>query len=227
MSTPSSSSSQQHHKPHHQTWTRDGFLISTDPSLISIPALTSAFAQEWMYWAKPLPAEAMQAMVDKSLCFGLYTPTPMAESTVTATGTASTTSQKSDIDPIARIKTESERPAASRMNSTSTSLIGFARVITDSVTFAYLTDVYILPEWQGSGLGKWLVDCVQEVLEKMPHLRRSMLITGREGPAGGFYERRMRMERIDPKGDLMVMSWVGPGWPGRGEEVVKYLTGRG
>jgi ribosomal protein S18 acetylase RimI-like enzyme len=219
MST--SSSSSHHHKPHQQTWTRDGFLISTDPSLISIPALTSAFAQEWMYWAKPLAAEAMQAMVDKSLCFGLYTPTPM-------TPVADPGGEKSDSsDPIARIKTESERPPASRTNSTTTSLIGFARLITDTVTFAYLTDVYILPEWQGSGLGKWLVDCVQEVVEKMPYLRRSMLITGREGPAGGFYERRMRMEAIDPKGDLMVMSWVGPGWPGRGEEVVRYLTGRG
>ena len=99
MSTPSTPS--QHHKPHHQTWTRDGFLISTDPSLISIPALTSAFAQEWMYWAKPLPAEAMQAMVDKSLCFGLYTPTPMTETPVV---NPSGGGEKSDSDPISRLK---------------------------------------------------------------------------------------------------------------------------
>ena len=214
--------------PHqtHQTWTRDGFLISTDPSLISIPALTSAFAQEWMYWAKPLPTEAMKAMVENSLCFGLYTPTPMAAVSSASVGednestaTATTTSQRSEADPVSRLKasemeSQQGRPAAvSRMNSTSSSQIGFARVITDTVTFAYLTDVYVLPEWQGSGLGKWLVDCVQEVVEGMPHLRRSMLVTGREGPAGAFYERRMRMQGIDPRGDLMVMSWVGPGWP--------------
>lgn len=36
--------------------------------------------------------------------------------------------------------------------------IGFARVITDYATFAYLADVFILPEYQGKGLGKWLIE---------------------------------------------------------------------
>jgi GNAT superfamily N-acetyltransferase len=35
--------------------------------------------------------------------------------------------------------------------------VGFARVISDYATFAYLADVFILPEYQGRGLGKWLV----------------------------------------------------------------------
>ncbi len=38
--------------------------------------------------------------------------------------------------------------------------IGFARVVTDYATFAYLGDVYILPEFQGEGLGKWLMEVV-------------------------------------------------------------------
>ena len=38
--------------------------------------------------------------------------------------------------------------------------IGLARVITDYVTYGYLCDVYILPEYQGKGLGKWLITCV-------------------------------------------------------------------
>jgi GNAT superfamily N-acetyltransferase len=38
--------------------------------------------------------------------------------------------------------------------------IGFARVVTDSATYAYLCDVYILEEHQGKGLGKWLMECV-------------------------------------------------------------------
>ena len=38
--------------------------------------------------------------------------------------------------------------------------IGFARVVTDSATFAYLCDVYILEEHRGKGLGKWLMECV-------------------------------------------------------------------
>ncbi len=35
--------------------------------------------------------------------------------------------------------------------------IGFARMITDSVTFAYLADVYILEAHRGRGLSKWLM----------------------------------------------------------------------
>ncbi|KAH6666411.1 hypothetical protein B0J14DRAFT_604833 [Halenospora varia] len=39
-------------------------------------------------------------------------------------------------------------------------LVGFARCITDFTTFVYLTDVYVWPQHQGSGLGKWLIMCV-------------------------------------------------------------------
>ncbi len=40
--------------------------------------------------------------------------------------------------------------------------VGFARIVTDYATFAYLGDVYILPEFQGVGLGKWLMDVISE-----------------------------------------------------------------
>lgn len=36
--------------------------------------------------------------------------------------------------------------------------VGFARVVTDSATFAYLCDVYVLEEHRGKGLSKWLMD---------------------------------------------------------------------
>ncbi|MFL5782160.1 MAG: GNAT family N-acetyltransferase [Thermoleophilaceae bacterium] len=35
---------------------------------------------------------------------------------------------------------------------------GFARVVTDAASFAYLGDVYVLEEHRGRGLGKWLVE---------------------------------------------------------------------
>jgi len=38
------------------------------------------------------------------------------------------------------------------------SQIGFARVITDYTRFAYLADVFVLPEKQGRGYGKYLLD---------------------------------------------------------------------
>ncbi|CAK7203336.1 hypothetical protein SEUCBS139899_006067 [Sporothrix eucalyptigena] len=44
-------------------------------------------------------------------------------------------------------------------------MIGFARLITDRVTFAYLTDVYILPAYQRRGLGAWMMRCLRELCE--------------------------------------------------------------
>ena len=38
--------------------------------------------------------------------------------------------------------------------------IGFARVITDFVTFAYLADVIVTERERGHGLGKWMVECI-------------------------------------------------------------------
>ena len=38
--------------------------------------------------------------------------------------------------------------------------IGFARVISDFTTFAYLADVFILRPFRGQGLGKWLVKTI-------------------------------------------------------------------
>jgi hypothetical protein len=37
---------------------------------------------------------------------------------------------------------------------------GFARVVSDRATFAYLGDVFVLPGHRGRGLGTWLVECV-------------------------------------------------------------------
>lgn len=38
--------------------------------------------------------------------------------------------------------------------------IGFARAITDFATFAYLCDVYVLPEFQKQKLGHFLMECL-------------------------------------------------------------------
>lgn len=54
--------------------------------------------------------------------------------------------------------------------------IGFARVITDSVTFAYLCDVFVLPEFRGQGLGKLLVQAVLASSEVVK-IKRWLLLT--------------------------------------------------
>jgi GNAT superfamily N-acetyltransferase len=38
--------------------------------------------------------------------------------------------------------------------------VGFARIVTDYATFAWLCDVFVLESHRGRGLGKWLIECV-------------------------------------------------------------------
>ena len=54
--------------------------------------------------------------------------------------------------------------------------IGFARVVTDRATFAYLCDVYVLEEYAGQGLGKRLMQEVQSHPD-LQGLRRFVLVT--------------------------------------------------
>jgi GNAT superfamily N-acetyltransferase len=63
--------------------------------------------------------------------------------------------------------------------------VGFARVVTDHVTFAYLCDVYILEEYRGIGLSKWLMEFVHKH-PSLNGLRRTALVTR---DAQTLYER--------------------------------------
>ena len=56
-------------------------------------------------------------------------------------------------------------------------MIGSARVITDRVTFGYLTDVYVLKEHQQRGLGAFLMRCLNEILEGWPELRAMWILS--------------------------------------------------
>lgn len=54
--------------------------------------------------------------------------------------------------------------------------VGFARVVTDRATFAYLADVFVVERHRGQGLGKWLMEVVLSHPE-LQGLRRWMLAT--------------------------------------------------
>ncbi|MGH9364731.1 MAG: GNAT family N-acetyltransferase [Thermoanaerobaculia bacterium] len=63
--------------------------------------------------------------------------------------------------------------------------IGFARVISDFSTFAYLADVFVLDSHRGRGLGTWLVE-VMRAHPDLQNLRRWMLATD---DAHGLYRK--------------------------------------
>jgi GNAT superfamily N-acetyltransferase len=54
--------------------------------------------------------------------------------------------------------------------------VGFARVISDFATFAYLGDVFVIQEYRGRGLSKWLVGTILDHPD-LQGLRRFLLAT--------------------------------------------------
>ena len=54
--------------------------------------------------------------------------------------------------------------------------VGFARVVTDEATFAYLTDVFVVAEERNNGLGQWLVETIM-AHPRLQQLRRWLLVT--------------------------------------------------
>lgn len=79
--------------------------------------------------------------------------------------------------------------------------IGFARVITDRATYAYLCDVYVLDEYQGRGLGTWMM---QEVMThpELQGLRRFGLVTR---DAHRLYEKCGFAELANPAGHMEIV----------------------
>lgn len=72
--------------------------------------------------------------------------------------------------------------------------IGFARVVTDHATFAYLCDVFIHEDYRGKALGKWMMECILAHPELMG-LRRWSLATS---DAHGLYKQFGFTELSDP-----------------------------
>jgi ribosomal protein S18 acetylase RimI-like enzyme len=63
-------------------------------------------------------------------------------------------------------------------------LIGFARTVSDGQSFAYLADVYVLPDYRGRGLG---VELVREAVENGPFADRRWLLHTEDAHA--LYEK--------------------------------------
>lgn len=63
--------------------------------------------------------------------------------------------------------------------------VGFARVVTDRASFAWLADVFVLPEHRGRGLGEWLVRAAAGHAD-LAGVRRFVLATR---DAHGLYAR--------------------------------------
>ena len=81
--------------------------------------------------------------------------------------------------------------------------VGFARVITDYATFAYIGDVFILEDYRGRGLSKWLMQVIADYSE-LQGLRRWLLLTR---DAHGLYKK---IGFVEPKTPERYMEKVLP-----------------
>ena len=63
--------------------------------------------------------------------------------------------------------------------------VGFARVISDFATIAYLGDVFVLESHRGRGLSRWMIECIMQH-PALQGLRRWILLTR---DAHGLYSK--------------------------------------
>ena len=80
--------------------------------------------------------------------------------------------------------------------------VGFARVISDLATYAYLADVFVVEHRQGRGLGDWLVESILRH-PQLQGLRRFALITRDAGP---LYARHGFRESAHPSGYMEIVD---------------------
>ncbi|MEH7491565.1 GNAT family N-acetyltransferase [Neobacillus niacini] len=73
--------------------------------------------------------------------------------------------------------------------------IGFVRAVTDFVRFAWIMDVFVLPEYRGVGLSKWMMETMVEQSE-LKDVRKMMLCTY---DAHGLYEQYGFQTLDDPE----------------------------
>lgn len=164
------------------------YLISTRIDLLDIDFIYNGFGSDDMYWAKPIPKDQITAMLASSTTPGVYKVHPAGPPAKTEDSPSSPRTPSPTTGEYSKDKLE---------------MIGMARFITDHITAAYLSDVYILPEYRTLGLGRWLIACCKEIMEEMPGMRRGFLMTSPE-VGKRFYTRELGFWDVSEEKDFAV-----------------------
>jgi GNAT superfamily N-acetyltransferase len=78
--------------------------------------------------------------------------------------------------PLETVRRAIENSVCIALHADGQGQVGFARVVTDRATFAYLCDVYVLEDHRGRGLADWMVQSLLAHPD-LQGLRRFMLFT--------------------------------------------------
>ena len=98
------------------------------------------------YWARGIPREVVARSIEHSLCFGIYD------------------------------ESRAQLPHPASEARCGAPQVGFARVISDFATFAYLGDVFVLEAYRARGLSKWMMESIVGH-PRLLGLRRWVLVT--------------------------------------------------
>lgn len=90
-------------------------------------------------------------------------------------------------------------------------MVGFARVVTDYVTLAYLTDVFVVDEFQRRGLASWLMQALKELVNDWEDMRGLLLMT-HDQAAARLYRRELGAMDFEkgPSAGLVMLEMPGP-----------------
>ncbi|KAL7924172.1 hypothetical protein ACQKWADRAFT_22162 [Trichoderma austrokoningii] len=168
-------------------WYRDNFFLTNDKTYLEPQAINAVFESDLMWWNDPLPEDQMRKMISNCMTMSIYH-VPESEKQMQKSG------------------------APRRPHGSNVKLVGLARVVTDYVTFAYLTDVFILEEFQRRGLASWMMQGLKELVEEWPNLRGLVLMT-HDQSAAKMYQRELGALDWDqgPSAGLVLLEMPGGG----------------
>ena len=101
---------------------------------------------------------------------------------------------------IERISGRGKRLIVTAAKNAGAQQVGFARVVTDFATFAWLCDLFVVESHRGHGLGKWLVECIVD----HPELRDLHIFLLATRDAHELYRHYGRFEALPPPDKWMV-----------------------
>ncbi|KAK2613040.1 hypothetical protein QQS21_000969 [Conoideocrella luteorostrata] len=171
-----------------RSWCRDNFFLTTDKTYLDPRAVNEVFQSDLMWWNDPLEMKQMRKMLDNCLTLSIFH-VPDTEEEMRNNGGLPRNMCGSDFR-----------------------MIGLARIVTDYVTFAYLTDVFIMEEFQRRGLASWMMRALKGLVDEWPNLRGLMLMT-HDDAAARMYQRTLGAVNFDkgPSAGLVMLEMGGKG----------------
>ncbi|QLI67670.1 uncharacterized protein G6M90_00g036940 [Metarhizium brunneum] len=172
-----------------RSWCRDNFFLTTDKTFLDPKAVNEVFESDLMWWNDPLELSQMCKMLDNCLTLAVFYVPDTEEEMMSNGGMPRYMNNGPDFR-----------------------MIGLARIVTDYVSLAYLTDVFIIEEFQRRGLASWMMRALKELVDEWPNLRGLMLMAS-DKAAARMYQRTLGAVDFDkgPSAGMVMLEMGGKG----------------